>query len=72
MKMSNIHGLYLDCLALRGVKIGLIPVAVGAFGDVYKGQFGGEVIAVKVIRKYKRSNNHVLLKVSLTVMMFFK
>jgi hypothetical protein len=39
------------------------PVAGGSFGDVYKGRLEGQIIAVKVLKVYEKSDRENLLKV---------
>ena len=65
VKMSRTYGLYPNCLVLQGIEMNaLVPEAAGAYGDIYKGQFRGKTLALKVMRVYQRSDLHALLKVS--------
>jgi hypothetical protein len=48
---------------LKGVKRIGHPVAGGGFGDVYRGQFQGHEVAVKVLKIYRTSDMGALLKV---------
>jgi len=50
IELSEASAYYPQSLLLDDVKIHKIPVAFGAFGDVYKGQLHAQTIAVKVLR----------------------
>ena len=63
IKLSRASGLYPDCIALNGIELEEDPVAGGGFGEVHKGLFQGQHIAVKVLRVYQKSDVVKLLKV---------
>ena len=64
VKLSKNSGLYPECLILRGVqKLGQDAVAGGSFGDIWKGDVGGHMIAIKVMRIFGASNIEKVLKV---------
>jgi hypothetical protein len=65
LELSRASGLYPDCLALRGVEMEEFPVVHGGYGDVYKGNWQGKLIAVKVMKMYQTSDIVKLLKVGL-------
>ena len=50
IKLSKASRLYPECLVLKGIDIGPYPVTIGTFGDVFKGQLYGRVVAVKALR----------------------
>ena len=65
VKLSRQSGLYPDCLVLRGVEtLGRDPVNGGHYGDVWKGQTSGHMIAIKVMRSAGTSSLDALLKVN--------
>lgn len=63
IKLSKASGLVPECLLLKGIEVDGGPVAAGGFGDVYKGKFQGQEIALKVLKVYQRSDMEKLLKV---------
>src|SRR5882762_10619485 len=50
LKLSEASGLYPECLVLKGIEVGQQSVAVGGFGDVFKGRLYDRVVAVKALR----------------------
>jgi hypothetical protein len=52
-QLSKTSGLYPECLTLKGVKREKIPAGWGSYGDVYRGQWDGKLIAVKVMRMHQ-------------------
>ncbi|KAJ7100527.1 kinase-like domain-containing protein [Mycena epipterygia] len=62
IKLSRASRLYPECLTLTGVEIGDDPIAAGGFGDVFKGNFRGEKIAVKILRIFRDKDMDGLLK----------
>jgi len=52
-----------DCLVLTGIEVDGDPVAGGGFGDIYKGRYQRQEIALKVLKVYQRSDMEKLLKV---------
>lgn len=65
LKLSRLSGLYPECLVRDDIRlIGKDPIAAGSFGEVWKGTGSNdEVIAVKVLRVYVRSDAEKLLRV---------
>ena len=64
IRLSKALGLYPESLVLKGVEmVGNHAVAQGNFGDVWKGLTEGQEVAIKVLRKYVRSDVQKLLKV---------
>jgi hypothetical protein len=64
VKLSKKSGLYPQCLILRGVqKLGQDAVAGGSFGDIWKGEVDGHIIAIKVMRTFGASDVTRFLKV---------
>ena len=55
-----------ECLVLNGIKVYGDPVAAGGFGDVYKGKYRKQEIALKVLKVYQKSDMEKLLKVSVS------
>ncbi|EGO26974.1 hypothetical protein SERLADRAFT_448085 [Serpula lacrymans var. lacrymans S7.9] len=63
IRLSSKSGRFPDCMVLEEVtRLGEDPVAAGSFGEVWKGSFYSEVIAMKVLKVYERSNVKELLK----------
>ncbi|KAF9263062.1 kinase-like protein [Marasmius fiardii PR-910] len=62
IRLSRNSGLYPQCLAIRGVeKLGKYPVGGGAFGDVWQGKVGEQLVCLKMIRVFNPSDvNHIL------------
>lgn len=52
-------------MVLKGIKMEAHPVDRGGYGDVYKGVWHGQEIAIKVLRIYQTSDLFRLLKVTL-------
>jgi len=69
LKLSRLSGLYPECLVRDDVQlIGTDPVAAGGFGEVWKGRVPGqELIAVKIMKIYEKSDVEKLLKVSFSI-----
>jgi hypothetical protein len=71
IKLSRESTLYPECLIRDDIKfIGKYPVTAGRFGDVWKGTVssheapaGHDIIAVKVLRVYQKSDVEKVLKV---------
>jgi hypothetical protein len=59
IKLCRASGLCPECLVLKGVEIDFVPVAGGGYGDIYKGCFKGQQIAVKVL-KIGQDNSRLL------------
>ncbi|TFK27177.1 kinase-like protein [Coprinopsis marcescibilis] len=55
IRLSNRTDLYPTCLALKEVELARHPFAAGSFGDVYRGTFQGQYVAVKVRKLYATS-----------------
>ncbi|KAJ7588081.1 kinase-like domain-containing protein [Mycena floridula] len=71
IQLSESSGCIADCLVLDGlVRSGHAPVAGGSFDDVWKGQLGGQDVAVKVIRVFQDEVND-FLKVSSTAIILW-
>ena len=65
IKLSKASGLYPKCLLLTGIEfVGDGAVDGGGFGDVWKGRFGDQFLAMKVLKVYVKSDINELLKVS--------
>ncbi|KAF9254821.1 kinase-like protein [Marasmius fiardii PR-910] len=62
IRLSRKSGLHPQCLTIQGVeKLGNYPVGGGAFGDVWRGKIGEQLVCLKVIRAFNRSDvQHVL------------
>lgn len=58
------HSSYLPrCLFLEGItRIGANPVGGGGFSDIWKGNLGVEIVALKVIRAYIDDNSRSALE----------
>ncbi|KAH7921524.1 kinase-like protein [Leucogyrophana mollusca] len=64
VELSKNSALHPKCLVLRNVNIGgTFPVDVGGFGDIYMGEMGGQVVAVKRMRIFGASAVEALTKV---------
>ena len=63
VRLSQSSGLYPECLVLDGINLRGNPVAGGGFGDVWKGDLVGQMIAIKVLKVYDKSDRDKLLKV---------
>ena len=51
---------------MRGVrKIGDSAVTAGSFGDVWKGEMQGHIVAIKELKVYEQSDIEKILKVCL-------
>ncbi|KAF9260005.1 hypothetical protein L218DRAFT_932993 [Marasmius fiardii PR-910] len=56
-------GRHPQCLTIRGVeKLGQYPVGGGAFGDVWRGKVGEQLVCLKVIRAFETSDVQQILK----------
>jgi hypothetical protein len=66
IKLSKLSGIVPECLVLTGIEIDGDPVAGGGFGDVYKGKYQKQEIALKVLKVYQKSDMEKLLKVSVS------
>ena len=64
IKLSRKSLLYPECMNLSDISIDGDPFASGSFGDIHKGMFRGEDIAVKVLKIFKTSDMDKLLRVS--------
>lgn len=66
VRLSRASGLYPSCLIVRGVrKIGDSAVTAGSFGDVWKGEMQGHIVAIKELKVYEQSDIEKILKVCL-------
>lgn len=64
IRLSRKSGRHPQCLTIQGVeKLGDYPVGGGAFGDVWKGRVGEQLVCLKVIRAYKPSDVELVVKV---------
>ena len=64
--LSKASGLVPECLILKGIEVEEDPVAGGGFGDVYKGRFRTQDIALKVLKVYQKSDVQKLLRVTVS------
>lgn len=65
LRISRKTGLYPEILLQNRVVLeGEDAVAAGQFGDVWKGTYGGQKVAVKVLKLYVQSDITKHLKVS--------
>ncbi|KAF9263061.1 kinase-like protein [Marasmius fiardii PR-910] len=63
IRLSRKSGLHPQCLTIRGVeKLGDYPVGGGAFGDVWQGRVGQQLVCLKVIRVFNQSDVQQILK----------
>ncbi|KAG7089180.1 hypothetical protein E1B28_010882 [Marasmius oreades] len=63
IRLSRKSGLHPQCLTIRGVeKQGSSPVGGGAFGDVWKGRIGQQLVCLKVLRAFETSDVKQILK----------
>ncbi|KAF9254230.1 kinase-like protein [Marasmius fiardii PR-910] len=57
IRLSRKSNLHPQCLTIRDVeKLGNYPVGGGAFGDVWKGKIGQQLVCLKVIRAFEDSD----------------
>ncbi|EGO00235.1 hypothetical protein SERLA73DRAFT_107260 [Serpula lacrymans var. lacrymans S7.3] len=63
IKLSTKSGCYPDCLVLEDIKkLSEDPIAAGSSGEVWKGSFRGQVIAMKILKVYERFDLDEFLK----------
>ncbi|KZP14187.1 kinase-like protein, partial [Athelia psychrophila] len=62
IKLSEQSQRYPECLLLEDITISQDPVEGGSFGEVFKGDMAGCLIAVKVLRVYQKSKMDKILK----------
>ncbi|KAG7095844.1 hypothetical protein E1B28_006539 [Marasmius oreades] len=63
IRLSRASGLYPQCLTIRDVeKLGNYPVGGGAFGDVWKGRIGEQLVCLKVARAFEASDVKQIIK----------
>ena len=68
LRLSSKSGIYPKILVQNSVTIeGTNPSAAGQFGDVWKGTFQGQQVAVKFLRPYATSNVSQHAKVSFSI-----
>jgi hypothetical protein len=72
LRLSRASGLYPESLALRGIEIEAQPIDRGGYGDVFKGVYHGQQVAVKALRIYQTSDLVKLLKVAHEFVAFIK
>jgi hypothetical protein len=66
IRLTKESGLYPTILGLNDIqKLGEYPVASGGFGEIYRGSLGGQTACLKVVKIYRDSDVHKLLKVCL-------
>ncbi|KAG6916553.1 hypothetical protein DXG01_006379 [Tephrocybe rancida] len=66
-RLSTKSGCYPECYELKGVvQEGQHPVAAGGFADIYKGDFQGHTVCIKVIRIYQTTDVEMFMKASAT------
>lgn len=65
-RLSKHAGLYPACYSLKDVEVvGDHPIAAGSFADIYKGNFQGRFVCMKVIRVYQATQVEYFLTVTL-------
>lgn len=62
--LSKASGLYPECMVLSGVVVKGDAVAAGGFGEVYKGTLRNQVIAVKILKVFQKTDMEKLLRVN--------
>lgn len=62
-RLSSKSGLHPRCFILTGILRGKSPLASGSFGDIWKGDFNGQPVCLKIIKMYESSNKDKWLKV---------
>jgi hypothetical protein len=69
-RLSKKSALYPECFVLKDVSIektedgSIYTLSSGKFGDVWKGSMQGQDVCLKVMRVFRNSKIHELLKVS--------
>jgi hypothetical protein len=64
VRLCKTSGLYPNCLVLPGMELHFKePQAAGRFGDVWREEVDGHIIAIKVARTYVRSDADKIAKV---------
>jgi hypothetical protein len=71
IRLSGATGLYQECLVLKGIEILGDAVGGGGFADIFKGRLWNQMIAVKMLKVYERSDIDKLLKVMLKPVIFY-
>ncbi|KAG6916552.1 hypothetical protein DXG01_006378 [Tephrocybe rancida] len=62
-RLSTKSGCYPECYELKGVaQEGQHPVAAGGFADIYKGDFQGHTVCMKVVRIYQTTDVEMFMK----------
>ncbi|KAF5351554.1 hypothetical protein D9758_007247 [Tetrapyrgos nigripes] len=62
LRLAKESGLYPKMFALHGIQtLGEYPVASGGFGEIFRGDFGGQAACLKVIKIYRDSDIRKLL-----------
>ncbi|PPQ78259.1 hypothetical protein CVT25_011718 [Psilocybe cyanescens] len=61
-RLSSKSGLHPRCFILTGILRGKSPLASGSFGDIWKGDFNGQPVCLKIIKMYESSNKDKWLK----------
>ncbi|KAG5335134.1 hypothetical protein C0989_002325 [Termitomyces sp. Mn162] len=62
-RLSERSKLYPVCYTLKDItQIDTDPVAAGGFGDIYKAEFEGQTVCLKVIHLYQNTEKEFLLK----------
>ncbi|KAL0570533.1 Rho guanine nucleotide exchange factor [Marasmius crinis-equi] len=63
LHLSKRSGLCPNCLIIKNVKkLGAFPVGGGGFGDVWKGKIREQLVCLKVVKVYLRSDMALLMK----------
>ncbi|KAF8996202.1 kinase-like domain-containing protein [Cyathus striatus] len=62
LRLSNKSGLYPQCFTLKGIQQTGLAVAAGHFGEVWKGDFHGSSVCLKIVKAYQNSHIEKLLK----------
>lgn len=70
-RLCRDSGLYPTCYCLNGVKFTEEePINRGGFADIYRGEFQGRLVCLKVIRLYQSTDVRDFMKVLLSFLFY--